>query len=96
MLSFPHDDSGSSTEVTHGENKDKPETLSNCTNAVDAANLQCSEDAAGKCTNICSIEGQHLGQDQSLFIPVRVSGLKNPLTCPLNDSQSNATFINEK
>ncbi|XP_020617947.1 uncharacterized protein LOC110055866 [Orbicella faveolata] len=95
-----HDDSRTSTNVTNGGDKITPEASASCTNAVDAENLQGSEDAAVKCTSVCSVEGQQSGQDQSLIIPLWVSSSKNPqndvLTYALIDSQSNATFIREK
>ena len=95
-----HDDSRTSTNVTRGADKVAPDTSTNCINAVGAENLQCDEEAAVKCTSVCSVEGQQSGQDQSLIIPVWVSSSKNPkndvLTYALIDSQSNATFITEK
>ena len=95
-----HDDSRTSTNVTSGADKVAPNTSTNCINAVGAENLQCDEEAAVKCTSVCSVEGQQSGQDQSLIIPVWVSSSKNPqndvLTYALIDSQSNATFITEK
>ena len=93
-------DNSRTTNVTSGADKVAPETSKNCINAVGAENLQCGEEAAVKCTSVCSVEGQQSGQDQSLIIPVWVSSSKNPrndvLTCALIDSQSNATFITEK
>ena len=94
------DDSRTSTNVTSGADKVVPETLTNCINVVGAENLQCGEEAAVKCTSVCSVEGQQSGQDQSLIIPVWVSSSQNPqndiLSYALIDSQSNATFITEK
>ena len=88
-------------ESTDRSDKATPEAAVKFTNAVDTENLQCSEsDATANCTNICSIEGQQSGQDQSLIIPVWVSSGERPqndvLTYALIDSQSNATFITEK
>lgn len=94
-----HDDSRTSTNVTSGADKVAPDTSTNCINAVGVENLQCGEEAAVKCTSVCSVEGQQSGQDQSLIIPVWVSSSKNPqndvLTYALIDSQSNATFITD-
>ena len=59
-----------------------------------------SDNAGVKFTSVCSIEGQQLGQDQSLIIPVWVSSSEAPSECVLTyaliDSQSNATFITEQ
>ena len=95
-----HDNSRENTESTDRVDKVTPEASVNSTNAISAENPQCSEDAAVRCTSICSIEWQQSGQDQSLIIPVWVSSSENPrndaLTYALIDSQSNATFITEK
>lgn len=86
-----HDDSRTSANVTSGAGEVEPKT-SSCINAVGAENLQCGEEAAVKCTSVCSVEGQQSGQDQSLIIPVWVSSSKNPqndvLAYALIDSQS--------
>lgn len=59
-----------------------------------------TDNAAANCIGVCSIEGQQLGEDQSLIIPVWVSSSNHPqnesLTYALIDCQSNATFITEK
>ena len=52
-----HDDSRSNTNVTDGADKVTPAASMNCTNAISAKNLHCSEDAAVKCTSIRSIKG---------------------------------------
>ena len=72
----------------------------NCTGTSNAESaLPYAENVATKCT-VCSIEGQQLGQDQSLIVPVWVSSLRvdqeNVLTYALIDCQSNATFITDK
>ena len=95
-----HDNSRENTESTDRVDKVTPEASVNSTNAISAENPQYSEDAAVRCTSICSIEGQQSGQDQSLITPVWVSSSENPrndaLTYALIDSQSNATFTTEK
>ena len=88
-------------ENTDEVQKDTPKAAVNCTNASDAENLHLGEDnVATKCTSICTIEGQQVGQDQSLIVPVWVSSSENDqedvLTYALIDSQSNATFITER
>ena len=59
-----------------------------------------TDNAAANCIGVCSIEGQQLGEDQSLIIPVWVSSSNHPqnesLAYALIDCQSNATFITEK
>ena len=52
-----------------------------------------------KCTTVCSIEGQQLGHDQSLIVPVWVSSSNDDqcvLTYALIDCQSNASFITDQ
>ena len=76
--------------------KRTPEATVKRTDASDAENPHPDEDSiTAKCTSVCSIEGQRLGQDQSLIVPVWVSSSENAqedvLTYALIDYQSNAT-----
>ena len=81
--------------------KRTPEATVKRTDASDAENPHPDEDSiTAKCTSVCSIEGQRLGQDQSLIVPVWVSSSENAqedvLTYALIDYQSNATFITDR
>ena len=63
-------------------------------------NVDNGETASSNCTNVCMIEGQDAGEDQSLIVPVWASSFESPdvecLTYAMLDCQSNATFITEK
>lgn len=84
-----HDESRSNTNDTGGVDKVTPESINELSKCCQCREFQCSEDAAVKCTSICSIKGQQSGQEQILVIPVRVSSSKIPqnvvLTCALSE-----------
>ena len=89
----------------HKENADEaevqiPKASVSCTGASNAEIIHPDEgDATAKCTSVCSIEGQQLGHDQSLIVPVWVSSSNDDqcvLTYALIDCQSNASFITDQ
>ena len=77
-----------------------PKASVSCTGASNAEIIHLDEvDATAKCTSVCSIEGKHLGHDQSLIVPIWVSSSNDDqciLTYTLVDCQSNAGFITDQ